>query len=75
MRNARGICDASGFEFPLSDLVLQWDGALVHPRFLDKRNPQDFVTGVRQSQSLPYSRPEPPDRYVDPDAPITRDDL
>jgi hypothetical protein len=63
MKHARGICDASGFEYPLRDLVKQWDGALVHPRFCDKRNPQDFVRGVRESV-LPYTRPEAPDTFV-----------
>jgi len=60
---ARAICDASGFEFPLRELVRQWDGALVAPRFCDKRNPQDFVRGIRESV-LPYTRPEGPDVFV-----------
>ena len=64
MKHAVAICDASGFKFPLRDLVRQWDGALVHPRFVDKRNPQDFVTGIRES-TLPYSRPEATDDFVD----------
>lgn len=62
---ARGICDASGFEYPLRDLVRQWDGAMVHPRFCDKRNPQDFVRSVRESV-LPFTRPEGPDVFVEP---------
>lgn len=74
MRNAKAICDASGFEFPLRELVRQWDGALVHPRFLDRRNPQDFVKGVRDDQSLPYSRPEATDSFLDP-GDVTQDDL
>ena len=64
MKNARGICDASGFEFPLSDLVRQWDGAMVHPRFLDHRHPQDFVRGIPE-RPLPYSRPEAADDFLD----------
>lgn len=63
MRNARGICQASGFDFPLSELVRQWDGMLVHPRFLDKRNPQDFVRAARESV-LPYTSPEGADVFV-----------
>lgn len=72
MRNARGICDASGFEFPLSQLVRQWDGALVHPRFLDKRNPQDWAAHVRES-TLPYTRPEPTDTFLS--STVTQADL
>lgn len=63
MRHATGICHASGFEFPLRELVRQWDGALVHPRFCDKRNPQDYVTGVRE-RALPYTSPEGADVFV-----------
>lgn len=64
MKNARFICDASGFDFPLSEAVRQWDGALVHRRFVDKRNPQDFVTSVRDNRPLPFSRPEPADVFL-----------
>lgn len=70
---AQAICDASGFKVPLSHLVRQWDGALVDKRFVDKRNPQDFVRGVRDDQSLPYSRPEAPDTFIS--SPVTPDDL
>lgn len=67
------ICDASGFKVKLSQLVRQWDGALVDKRFVDRRNPQDFVRGVRDDQSLPYSRPEAPDTFIS--SPVTPDDL
>lgn len=69
----QAICDASGFKVPLSHLVRQWDGALVDKRFVDKRNPQDFVRGVRDDQSLPYSRPEAPDTFISSE--VTPDDL
>jgi hypothetical protein len=60
----RGICDASGFDFPLSQLVKQWDGAFVHRRFVDKRNPQDFVTGIRENIAPRLTRPEAPDTFI-----------
>lgn len=63
MSNARGICQASGFEFPLSELVKQWDGLLVHPNYLECRNPQDFLRGIPE-RALNYSSPEPPDRFL-----------
>lgn len=55
---------ASGFKVPLSNLVRQWDGQLVDYRFVDARNSQDFVRGVKDNQSLPYSRPEPPNEFA-----------
>lgn len=60
----QAICDASGFKFPLKELVKQWDGAMVHRSFVDQRNPQDFVTGVRDGRPLPVSRPESPDVFL-----------
>ena len=73
MDGPRGICDASGFDVPLSNLVRQWDGAMVDRRFLDRRKPQDFVRGVRDDQSLPFTRPEAPDVFIS--TPVTPDDL
>lgn len=63
MKFARGICQASGFEFPLRELVKQWDGALVHPSFLDVRNPQDYIR-ARPERTLPYTSPEAPDTFL-----------
>lgn len=60
------ICMASGFKRKLSRMVRQWDGALVDHQFVDRRNPQDFVTGVPDNQSLPLSNPESPDTFIEP---------
>lgn len=58
----QGIDDWSGFKVNLSDLRLEWDNLrTVDP---DRRNPQDFVRGVKDDQSLPFARPEAPDEYV-----------
>ncbi len=73
-RGPKAICDESGFEFPLKDLVKRWDGMLVHPRFWEPQQPQDFVRGVPDNMALPYSRPEAPDVFVGFNE-VTRDDL
>lgn len=70
----KAICDLSGFEFPHTEMVKQWDGAMVAKRFVDKRNPQDFVRGVPDDQSLPWTRPEAPDVFLQP-GDVTPDDL
>jgi hypothetical protein len=49
---------------PLRNLVKQWDGEMVDRRFVDKRNPQDFVRGVKDNSALPYARPEAPDTFI-----------
>lgn len=55
---------ASGFKVPHSNLVRQWDGQLVDYRFVDIRNPQDFVRGIKDNMALPDPRPESPDAFV-----------
>lgn len=60
----QSICEASGFKFPSDEMVKQWDGAMVHRSFVDKRNPQDFVRGVRDDQRQPIPRPEAPDIFL-----------
>lgn len=60
----QAIDPASGFKVPLTNLERQWDGQLIDARFIDKRNPQDFVRGIKDDQSLPYSRPESPDTFI-----------
>lgn len=72
LHRVRAICDASGFKCYADQLVKQWDGAMVLPRFLDKRNPQDFVTGVRETQPQ-FTRPEAPDVFLS--APVLPGDL
>jgi hypothetical protein len=60
----QAIDPASGFKVPLKNLVRQWDNQLVDYRYVDKRNPQDFVRGVKDNMALPYSRPEQPNQYI-----------
>lgn len=70
------ICQWSGFKRKISRMVREWDGALVDYEYCDKRNPQDFVTGVKNSQALPISNPESPDTFIDPLVnPVTLADL
>jgi len=60
----QAIDPASGFKVPLSNLVKQWDGEMIDRRFVDRRNPQDFVRGVPDNIALPYARPEAPDVFI-----------
>jgi len=63
MENARSICDITGFEYPLAELVRNWDGAMVRPASRDCRHPQEYVRGVPE-RALPYSRPEAADVFL-----------
>lgn len=40
------VSDRSGFAFPASEIVRQWDGLLVHKDEEEPRHPQEFVRGV-----------------------------
>lgn len=60
----KAICDASGFAIARDDMVRQWDGLMVARRFCDTRNPQDFVTGRRDNEALPWTRPEADDVFL-----------
>jgi hypothetical protein len=60
----------------LNALVKQWDGAMVDSRFVDRRNPQDFVRGVPDRSDLPFARPESPDVFITPGVnDVTPEDL
>lgn len=69
--DARAIDDRTGFKVWKSDLKWEWDNLLVVDP--DIRNPQDFVTGVPDPQTVPNPRPEQPNVFLS--APVTPDDL
>ena len=60
------LCDECGFKFKATELKKRWDSAMVCPQCFEKRNPQDFVRGVKESRPLPWTRPEQPDVFVEP---------
>lgn len=60
----QAIDPASGFKVPLSELERQWDNQLIYKPFLDRRNPQDYLRGIKDNMALPYSRPEPPNTFM-----------
>jgi len=51
------ICDVSGRKVKASKMKRRWDNAMVHPDHWETRQPQDFVRGVKDDQSVPVSRP------------------
>lgn len=52
------VCDVSGRKMKASQSRLRWDNARVHPDHWEPRHPQDYVKGVMDDQSVPFSRPE-----------------
>jgi len=70
----QGICKFSGFKVPLSELVRNWNGLFVWHKFVDVRNPQDFVKGVREDEALRHPSPESADTFLTTNE-VTADDL
>jgi hypothetical protein len=64
------LCDRCGFKFKSSELQLEWDGFMVCKPCWEPRQPQDFVRGVPDRQSVPWTRSEPPDTFVAVNFPV-----
>lgn len=64
--NWRAVCDRCGFEFYASQLYREWTGLMVCSKDLDHRHPQEFVRGMKDDQTVPWARPEGPDRFLLP---------
>lgn len=60
------VCDRCGGELWASESAREWTGLRVHRvGCLDQRHPQEFVKGRADRQKVPFTRPEPPDVFVD----------
>jgi hypothetical protein len=60
-----GICDYCGFKFKFSKLKKTWDGYYACRKCWEPRQPQDFVRGVLDDQSVPDSRPDQDPTFVE----------
>jgi len=54
------VCDVCGFKYKASELKLRWDGLYVCQPDWEIRQPQDFVRGIPDQQTPPWTRPLPP---------------
>ena len=60
------FCDLCGKKAKSGTGVKTWNNLYVCRHHKEVRNPQDFVKGVRDEQTVPWSRSSPPDTYVVP---------
>ena len=51
------ICDRSGRVCLASDTRQEWTGLWVHKDLWEERQPQDFVRGKADNQTVPFGRP------------------
>ncbi len=56
--NAR--CDECYKKCKSDEMLLRWDNCYVCHECYEIRNPQDFVKGIPDGQSPPWTRPTPP---------------
>lgn len=57
------ICDRTGFKVRAKRTRKEWTGLIVRDQSWEPRQPQDFVTGVRDDQSVYDPRPRSVDAY------------
>lgn len=60
------ICDRTGFKVRADRTAKEWNGLIVRNKSWESRQPQDFVKGVRDYQSVPDPRPRQLDRFIGP---------
>lgn len=58
-------CDVCSKKIKASDAKHRWDGFIVCPDDFEQRHPQDFVKARQDKITIPFSRPRPPDVFVD----------
>ena len=55
------VCYECGRKFKASQLKRHWQGYYVCAKHWEPRQPQDFVRGVQDVQTPPWTQPMPPD--------------
>ena len=58
------VCYECGHKRKASSLKRHWQGYYVCPEHWEARHPQDFVKGVVDIQTPPWSQPQPADVFV-----------
>lgn len=58
------ICDRTGFAIRAERTQREWNNLIVDRRVFEARQPQDFVRGVNDDQTVPFARPRTPNPTV-----------
>ena len=61
------LCDRCGVEFKSNQLRAEWTGLMVCSLCFETRHPQDLLRVPREDVSVPWTRPDPDDVFVDVD--------
>lgn len=60
------ICDLCGAQIKNTEAVKTWDNFYVCRFHKEVRNPQDFLRGVKENMSVPYTRSGGPELDANP---------
>lgn len=70
------ICDRCGFKVYRSECKTEWNGLLTCRKCFEPRHPQELIPPSRfDKQWVDEPRPRRQDTFIDPENPVTRDDL
>lgn len=58
------FCDLCGCKAKSGRAMKTWNNLYVCKHHKEIRNPQDFIRGVKDDQTVPFSRPRGPDIFV-----------
>lgn len=58
------VCYECGRKFKASELKRHWQGYYVCAAHWEARHPQDFVRGVQDVQTPPWTQPMPADTFI-----------
>lgn len=59
-------CDLCGAKTKSSDAMKTWDNFMVCKHHKEARNPQDFIRGIKDRMSVPWTRPTAEDGDANP---------
>ncbi len=58
-------CQECGMKLKSTEARRRWDNFIVGPECYEIRNPQDFVRGIPDNQSVPWSTGDPAPIWID----------
>lgn len=58
------ICDRCGQKYKASSLRKTWDGLWVCQKDWEPRHPQELIRAIKDDPSVPWSRPEAQDQFI-----------
>jgi len=59
------ICDVCSKKIKAGEAKKRWDGLIVCPSDFEHRHPQDYIRAKTDKITVPFTRPRPPDLFVD----------